>query len=71
MKHKPQLEAYISLLFYKANLKCIRVIIKHRHELINVSQKIVLDSYLTIGAFGAETSTLFISEFSGSAIKAL
>jgi len=41
MNHKPQVEAYNSLLFDKANLKCKRVIIKHRHELINVSQKLV------------------------------
>jgi len=31
MNHKPQLEPYNSLLFDKANLKCARVIIKHRH----------------------------------------
>jgi len=40
MNHKPQLEAYYSLLFDKANLKCMRVIIKHRHQLINVSQQL-------------------------------
>ena len=37
MNHKPQLEAYYSMIFYKANLKCIRVIIKHRHEVFTVS----------------------------------
>jgi hypothetical protein len=29
------------------------------------------DDYLTIGAFGAETSTLLIAAFSGNAISAL
>ena len=68
MNHKPQLEAYYSMLFDKANLKCIRVIIKHRHDLFNVSQ---IQNYLTIGACGAETSTLVISAFSGNALSAL
>jgi hypothetical protein len=71
MNHKPPVEAYNSLLFDKANLKRIRVIIKHRHEFINVSQKLVLENYLTIGAVGADTSTRLISAFSGRAIKAL
>jgi hypothetical protein len=30
-----------------------------------------IENYLTIGALGAETSTRFISAFSGRAIKAL
>jgi hypothetical protein len=68
MNHKPQLEPYNSLLFYRANLKWMGVIIKHRHELINVSQSF---NYLTIGACGADTSTLFICAFSGSAMSAL
>ena len=68
MKHKPQLEAYNSTLFYKANLKCIRVIIKHRHDLFNVSR---IKIYFTIGACGADTSTLLIAAFSGNAIIAL
>ena len=72
MNHKPQLESYDSILFYEANLKCIRVIINYRHELINVSQQSYFyESYLTIGACGADTSTLFIFAFSGSAINAL
>jgi len=37
MNHKPQLETYYSMLFDKANLKRIRVIIKHRHEVFTVS----------------------------------
>jgi hypothetical protein len=57
MNHKPQLEPYDSLLFDKANLKCMSVIIKHRHDLFTVSQ---LSRYFTIGARGAETSTLLI-----------
>ena len=68
MNHKPQLEPYNSLLFDKANLKCIRVIIKHRRDLFNVSQ---FSIYLTIGACGADTSTLLIDAFSGKANKAL
>jgi hypothetical protein len=71
MNHKPQLEPYNSLLFDKANLKCIRVIIKHRHVLFNVSQKLLFKNYLTIGACGADRSTLLIAEFSGSAKSAL
>ena len=68
MNHKPQLEPYNSLLFYRANLKRIRVIIKHRRDLFNVSQ---FSIYLTIGACGADTSTLLIDAFSGKANKAL
>ena len=71
MNHKPQLEPYNSLLFDKVNLKRIRVIINHRHELFNVSQNQKVFNYLTIGACGADTSTLFISAFSGSAKSAL
>jgi hypothetical protein len=68
MNHKPQLEAYYSMIFDKVNLKCIRVIIKHRHEVFAVS---FLIHYLTIGACGAETSTLLIAAFSGNARRAL
>ena len=68
MNHKPPLEAYYSMLFDKANLKRIRVIIKHRHEVFTVSS---IQIYLTMGARGAETSTLFIAAFSGNAISAL
>jgi hypothetical protein len=72
MNHKPRLEAYNSLLFDKANLKCMRVIIKYRHEVFTVSLlNPIFLNYLTIGACGAETSILFIFEFSGKAIRAL
>ena len=72
MNHKPHVEAYNSTFFYKANLKRRGVIIKHRHELFNVSKKSkLLAIHLTIGACGAETSILFMSAFSGSAISAL
>ena len=72
MNHKPHLEAYNSTFFYKVNLKRMGVIIKHRHELFNVSPKSKLQAnHLTIGACGAETSILFMSAFSGRAITAL
>ncbi len=47
------------------------MIINHRHELFTVSQNQKVFIYLTIGACGADTSTLFISAFSGSAKSAL
>lgn len=55
------------MLFDKANVKCARILSKYRLALFFR----VENNYLTIGACGAERSTLLIFEFSGCAIKAL
>lgn len=41
MNRKPQVEAYNSSLFDKANLNAIELLINHRHELFDVSQNFV------------------------------
>jgi len=40
MNCKPPVEAYNSMLFDRANLKAIALLIKHRHELFDVSQNL-------------------------------
>ena len=74
MNYKPLVEPYNSLLFDEPNLKRLRVIIKHRHGLFNVSFFRYLKRskfYLTIGACGADTSIRVTAAFSLSAISAL
>ena len=74
MNHKPLVEPYNSLLFDEPNLKRAGAIIKHRHELINVSRHSIFfpisEVYLTIGACGADTSIRSIVAFSESAMSA-